>query len=182
SLYCSRDATGFSRDVPGILLVANITRCMFWIGKRFEFALLVQSILMIFAQLGLLYICLLFKPKHEPISDRPFHLWQWKLYSHYIEFLAALIVCQTILVLVLGRQEWFVDALGFVSLGLESTLPIPQLISNFKQKSLYGFSMLTLLGWLGGDGFKTAYFFFQHSPLQFTVCAIFQLSIDVGES
>jgi solute carrier family 66, member 2 len=78
---------------------------------------------------------------------------------------------EAILVLIFGRQGWFVDALGFFSLGLESTLPIPQLIrfvlpypnlkelahsatSNFKQKSLYGFSMLTLLGWLGGDGFK----------------------------
>ncbi|CAG7847979.1 SubName: Full=Uncharacterized protein {ECO:0000313/EMBL:CCA73284.1} [Serendipita indica DSM 11827] len=40
--------------------------------------------------------------------------------------------------------------------------------------------MSTLLGWLGGDGFKTAYFFFQGSPLQFRVCAIFQLSVDVA--
>jgi hypothetical protein len=37
-------------------------------------------------------------------------------------------VCQTILVLIFGRQHWFVDALGFFSLGLESTLPLPQLI------------------------------------------------------
>lgn len=29
---------------------------------------------------------------------------------------------------------------------------------------------------------RTVYFFLQQSPLQFKVCAIFQLSIDVGES
>ena len=57
--------------------------------------------------------------------------------------------------------------------GLESTLPIPQFMtlvtpfqalcthcaylsssSNYKQKSLYGFRMSTLIGWVGGDSFK----------------------------
>jgi len=61
--------------------------------------------------------------------------------------------------------------------------------------------MTTLIGWVGGDSFKweiqctshllslgrhlysrTVYFFLQHSPLQFKVCAIFQLSIDLGMS
>jgi hypothetical protein len=37
-------------------------------------------------------------------------------------------VVQTILVLIFGRQEWFVDTLGYLSLGLESTLPLPQFI------------------------------------------------------
>lgn len=40
--------------------------------------------------------------------------------------------------------------------------------------------MSTLLGWVGGDAFKTVYFFMQGSPLQFKVCAIFQLSIDIA--
>lgn len=31
-------------------LVANITRCFFWLGDRFEFALLFQSLFMIVAQ------------------------------------------------------------------------------------------------------------------------------------
>ncbi|KAG9123523.1 hypothetical protein FRC07_014834, partial [Ceratobasidium sp. 392] len=75
-------------------------------------------------------------------------------------------------------MEWFVDTLGFLALGLESTLPLPQLYSNYRQKSLYGFRMSTLLGWVGGDSYKTIYFFLQNSPLQFKVCAIFQLSID----
>ncbi|OJT09645.1 hypothetical protein TRAPUB_13898 [Trametes pubescens] len=38
--------------------------------------------------------------------------------------------------------------------------------------------MSTLIGWVGGDSFKAVYFFLQGSPLQFKVCAIFQLSID----
>ena len=37
-------------------------------------------------------------------------------------------LCQAILFLILGRSEFFISILGFVALGLESTLPIPQLI------------------------------------------------------
>ncbi|KAF8972621.1 hypothetical protein BDZ97DRAFT_846782 [Flammula alnicola] len=180
----SKDATGFSRDVCAILLIANITRCFFWIGKHFEIALLVQSIFMILAQLALLYICILYRPRSSPetlgVSTRPLSFWQWPTYTQYIEFLAGLILCQAILFLIFGRSEVFVGFLGFVALGLESTLPIPQLISNYRQRSLYGFRLSTLIGWVGGDSFKTVYFFLQHSPLQFQVCAIFQLSIDVA--
>jgi len=184
SIVKRKDSTGFSRDVCAILLIANITRCFFWLGDPFELALLLQSVLMILAQLALLYICIIYRPRISPenlgVSKRFYSFWQWSGYTQYIEFLAGLILFQAILFLIFGRSKVFITILGFLALGLESTLPIPQLISNYKQKSLYGFRMSTLLGWLGGDSFKTAYFFLQASPLQFKVCAIFQLSIDFG--
>ncbi|KAJ7224498.1 hypothetical protein GGX14DRAFT_548951 [Mycena pura] len=184
SIVRKKDATGFSRDVCAILLIANITRCFFWLGEPFEFALLLQSILMILAQLALLYICILYRPRISPEnlggSSRPFSFWQWSTYTQHIEFLAGLILFQAILFLILRRFEAYVVILGFVALGLESTLPIPQLISNYNQRSLYGFRISTLVGWVGGDSFKTAYFFLQGSPIQFKACAIFQLSIDLA--
>ncbi|KAI0272653.1 hypothetical protein BC834DRAFT_857734 [Gloeopeniophorella convolvens] len=182
SIVRKKDSTGFSRDICGVLLLANITRCFFWLGERFDFALLMQSILMILAQLALLYICIIYRPRLSPenlgASTRPMSFWQWTTYAQHIEFLAGYIVCLTILVLIFGRMDAFVWLLGFVALGLESTLPIPQLISNYKQKSLYGFRASTLIGWVGGDAFKTIYFFVQGLPLQFKICAIFQLSVD----
>jgi len=182
SMVRKKDSTGFSRDVCAILLIANITRCFFWLGNHFEIALLIQSILMILAQLALLYICIRYWPRIGVESlthrTRPLSFWQWHSYTQYIEFLAGFILCLAILFLIFGRSDVFVSILGFVALGLESTLPIPQLISNFKQRSLYGFRMSTLIGWVGGDAFKVVYFFLQHSPLQFQVCAVFQLSID----
>ena len=36
--------------------------------------------------------------------------------------------CETILQLILGRRQWFIDALGYIALGLESTLPLPQMV------------------------------------------------------
>jgi len=139
---------------------------------------------MILAQLALLYICIHYRPSTSPeafgTSTRPLSFWQWPTYSQYIEFLAGWILCLAILILIFGRSDIFVGALGFFALGLESTLPIPQLISNYRQRSLYGFRMSTLVGWFGGDAFKTAYFFLQRTPLQFQVCAIFQVSIDIA--
>ncbi|TFK74891.1 hypothetical protein BDN72DRAFT_955253 [Pluteus cervinus] len=183
SILRRRDSTGFSHDICAILLIANITRCFFWLGNRFEAALLVQSILMMFAQLALLYICIMYRQGSSPESagsSRLWSFWQWPTYTQYVEFLAGLVLCQAILFLVFGRSEIYVSLLGFLALGLESTLPIPQLISNYQQRSLYGFRLSTLVGWVGGDAFKTAYFFWQNSPLQFKACAVFQLSIDLA--
>lgn len=180
SIVRKKDSTGFSRDVCAILLLANITRCFFWLGTRFEFALLVQSILMILAQLALLYICIRYQPRPDTRgqSSRPFAFWHWPSYVQYIEFLAGFILISAIAYLIFGRADVYISIIGFVALGMESMLPIPQLISNYKQKSLYGFRASTLIGWVGGDSFKTAYFFVQGSPLQFKVCALFQLSVD----
>jgi hypothetical protein len=143
SIIRKKDATGFSRDVCGILLIANTTRCFFWLGDRFEIALLIQSIFMILAQLALLYICIIYRLRSSPeiltSSTRPLSFWQWPTYTQYIEFLAGLILSQTILFLILGRSRAFIGILGFVALGLESTLPIPQLIrylNHFLPRSL----------------------------------------------
>ncbi|PPQ94632.1 hypothetical protein CVT25_009363 [Psilocybe cyanescens] len=161
SIVKKKDSTGFSRDAD---------------SQYNEMLLL--------ARLALLYICILYRPHISPetlgSSTRPLSFWQWPTYTQYIEFLAGLILCQAILFLIFGQSTTFVSILGFVALGLESTLPIPQLISNYRQRSLYGFRMSTLIGWVGGDSFKTVYFFLQHTPLQFQVCAIFQLSIDLA--
>ncbi|OAX41369.1 hypothetical protein K503DRAFT_506415 [Rhizopogon vinicolor AM-OR11-026] len=161
SIVRKKDSTGFSRDVCAILLIANITRCFFWLGNRFELALLIQSLLMIVAQLALLYICVRYRPRVSPenfgASPRPLSFWQWHAYAQYIEFLAGFILCSAILFLIFGRSELYITILGFVALGLESTLPIPQLISNYKQRSLYGFRASTLLGWVGGDSFNSRY-------------------------
>jgi hypothetical protein len=90
-------------------------------------------------------------------------------YRHLLTHISVLL---TILVLIFGHVDAFVWLLGFFSLGLESTLPFPQFIrlvkflfkhcallifiyrSNYKQKTLYGFRMSTLVGWVGGDSFK----------------------------
>ncbi|KAK1784929.1 hypothetical protein P4O66_018189, partial [Electrophorus voltai] len=48
---------GFSTRVCLVLLVANILRVFFWIGKQFELALLLQSVVMILTMMALLHLC-----------------------------------------------------------------------------------------------------------------------------
>lgn len=48
-----------------------------------------------------------------------------------VDILFCRSICQAILFLVFGRFDLYVNALGFVALGMESTLPIPQLIRYF---------------------------------------------------
>lgn len=300
-----RNAEGFSKDVCAVLLIANICRCFFWFGEHFELALLLQSILMIIAQIFLLSLLIKYRPgsfasssfsisssdqpginesgstlpgKSIPASEqtevtfdalqpspagqeitssnlwknassigakgyaplldnfklptapvlgyeegeeeeetaqsgsraarfrrgstkaakllqagfkmgngkrldgssgaRPFGFWTWQSMGSYYVFLALLVVFLGILQLTLGYFSIYTALLGYFALGLESTLPIPQAITNQKRKSLSGFRLSVLAGWLGGDLFKTIYFLVQKSPTQFTICALFQLSID----
>jgi hypothetical protein len=87
--------------------------------------------------------------------------------------------------------------LGFVALFIESTLPIPQFISNYKRKSCYGFRSSTLAGWVFGDSFKyvsataphvryqahqdrNIYFFIRNNPMQFKAAAILTVLWDLA--
>ncbi|VBB25736.1 unnamed protein product [Acanthocheilonema viteae] len=55
-IYERQDASGFSLFVCLTLLIANILRIMFWFGKRFELALVAQSIVMLISMILMLEI------------------------------------------------------------------------------------------------------------------------------
>lgn len=57
SIRGTGSAAGFSSTVCLVLLVAHILRIFFWIGKRFELVLLLQSVIVVVFQLALLKIC-----------------------------------------------------------------------------------------------------------------------------
>lgn len=53
-ILASRDATGFSTLLCFILIAANIMRVFFWVLQHFETTFLLQSVVMVVAQLLLL--------------------------------------------------------------------------------------------------------------------------------
>lgn len=75
--------------------------------------------------------------------------------------------------------ELYVEVLGAVSGLVEATLALPQAFKNCKRKSTHGLSLVLVLCWMGGDAFKTYYYFYREVPLQLSICAVFQLSVDV---
>ncbi|GAA5878730.1 hypothetical protein JCM16303_007162 [Sporobolomyces ruberrimus] len=181
SICRKRNASGFSTDIPGLLIVSNVTRCIYWLGAKFQIYLLVQSILMIATQFGILYVCLLYKDPSEVNrrKKRPGNLWQWDNFPPYLEFTALLILLHCVMFLFLHRVKFYVELLGFVALGLEATLPIPQLLVNYENKSTAGFRHTVLAGWFLGDSFKTIYYFATgDNGIAFKACAVFQLSVD----
>ncbi|CAO3612808.1 unnamed protein product [Cunninghamella blakesleeana] len=201
-IYQSKTSQGFNVKVCGILLIANILRIFYWIGERFDKTLLLQSIVMIFSQLFLLEIVIRYRPITEgnilyddrsSISSlsieadhpwvRAWHkrklFWNWPDMMDYLNFLLAFTTCCALLFMFLYRIPYFIEILGIISLGIESTLPIPQCISNFKNRSVEGFSLLVLLSWFIGDSFKVFYYIFTRAPFQFIGCGITQLSVDI---
>ncbi|KAM0748310.1 hypothetical protein T439DRAFT_291721 [Meredithblackwellia eburnea MCA 4105] len=201
SIRRSHNSAGFSIDISGLLIVANVSRVFYWLGERFQTALLIQSFLMILAQFALLYICLLYRDtsgssvdprsnqeaealtganKPTRMSTRPGNLWQWRSFGSYVEFVALLILLHCSLYLILHSFQFYITGLGFLALGLEATLPIPQLLVNFERKSTAGFRRTVLAAWVGGDAVKTIYFFLTpDNSISFKACAIFQLSVDL---
>ncbi|EYC01013.1 hypothetical protein Y032_0111g247 [Ancylostoma ceylanicum] len=105
--------------------------------------------------------------------------WAWHDLASFIIALGAFTTFWSILTAILIRFQWYVEALGMISLLVEASLGAPQLIRNWQRKSTQGMSIPMVLAWLCGDLAKTGYFVATGSPLQFWVCAILQISIDI---
>ncbi|KAI7881231.1 uncharacterized protein EV154DRAFT_43306 [Mucor mucedo] len=104
--------------------------------------------------------------------------WSWDHYLDYINCLLGFTTVIAFLYMLFRSYPAFIETLGAASLGIESMLPLPQCISNFKNKSTTGFSLIVLGSWFLGDGFKLFYFIYTGAPLQFIICGAIQLSID----
>lgn len=100
--------------------------------------------------------------------------------SSYLIFLMLYTSLLATLQIILNSSSTYNTILSYFSLGLESSLPLPQFLSNQSRRSLAGFRISVLLGWLFGDGFKTGYFIINSSPLPFLIGGIFALAIDLA--
>ncbi|PWN20059.1 hypothetical protein BCV69DRAFT_283592 [Microstroma glucosiphilum] len=113
-------------------------------------------------------------------SSRPLGFWTWTTMPSYLAFLFLYCLLLLFLHLIFSSSSTYNSLLGLYALGLESALPLPQLLANQRRRSLSGFRLSVLAGWLFGDLFKTAYFLFRSSPWPFLLGGCFALAIDVG--
>lgn len=74
----------------------------------------------------------------------------------------------------------FVETLGFLAVLTEAMLGVPQLYRNYRHQSTEGMSIKMVLMWASGDTFKTAYFLLNGAPLQFSVCGLLQVLVDLA--
>ncbi|XP_072290861.1 solute carrier family 66 member 2 [Eucyclogobius newberryi] len=182
----SSNSEGFSTRVCLVLLVANILRIFFWIGKQFELTLLLQSVVLILTMFAMLHLCCTVQntnrvsTKQHRLSDLDLnYFWKWSLFEDYLLFCFGFTVLCAVVTLLLLDSAVFVEALGSLALLFEAMLGLPQLLQNFTNHSTRGMSVKMVLLWTAGDVFKTAYFVLNDSPAQFWVCGSAQILIDV---
>ncbi|KAJ1360837.1 hypothetical protein KIN20_019922 [Parelaphostrongylus tenuis] len=165
-IHHRRNAQGFSLFVCLALCIANILRILFWFGKRFDLALLAQSIVMFICMIFMLEISVRMNRKHTPKSQHKSIIrgdffgsfWAWHDLRSFLIALTVFTSFWSLLTVALIHFKWYVEALGMVSLLVEASLGAPQLIRNCQRKSTQGMSIPMVLAWLCGDLAKTAYF------------------------
>lgn len=183
----SGNTEGFSTRVCLVLLIANILRIFFWIGKQFELTLLLQSVVMILAMFAMLHLCCTVQntnrvsTKHHRLSDLNLHyFWKWSAFEDYLLFCFGFTVLCAVVTLLLLDSAVFVETLGSLAVMFEAMLGLPQLLQNFHNGSTKGMSVKMVLLWTAGDVFKTTYFVINESPAQFWACGSVQILIDVA--
>ena len=80
--------------------------------------------------------------------------WGWDHYLDYVNCLLAFTTLVAFSYLMFRNQPAYIEILGILSLGIESTLPLPQCISNFKRRSTTGFSPFVLASWVRRMSFQ----------------------------
>ncbi|KAJ8335519.1 hypothetical protein SKAU_G00388610 [Synaphobranchus kaupii] len=178
---------GFSTRVCLVLLLANILRIFFWIGRQFELTLLVQSVVMILTMLAMLHLCCSIQSTNR-VSTKEHHItdldvryfWCWSRFEDYLIFCFAFTVLSAFVTFLFLDSELFVEALGSLAVLFEAMLGLPQLLQNFQNRSTRGMSVKMVLLWTVGDVFKTTYFVVNESPTQFCVCGTVQILLDVA--
>ena len=169
--------------VSFILIFAFDVRIFFWIGERFELAVLMNAVLGLIMQLLLLHACVKYsKRKSSKIVSSYFSVyefWNWPYYMDYFYFVSFFTVALSFISNVIGYDnKSYVFFLGSLTAGIEAFLGVPQMLEIFRTKNVETISYLLVSSWFCGDVFKLIYYVAKNSPLQLIFCDIFQLLVD----
>lgn len=183
----TKDAEGFSLFVCLALLVANTLRIMFWFGKHFEYPLLIQSLIMNIAMFLMIHLCVKVRRRNQLMEARQRiftdfdmkHFWNWSDFQSYIDCMLIFTIAASFLMYIFIDYIVFVELVGFLAVFTEAMLGMPQLVRNFRNRSTEGMSLSMVVMWTCGDIFKTLYFLLREAPIQFWICGIIQVMVDL---
>nr|XP_032813327.1 solute carrier family 66 member 2-like [Petromyzon marinus] len=185
----------FSLHVCLVVLTASVLRVVFWVWKRFELPLLLQSVVMIAVMMAMLHVSTRggttgggggspratdTRPRRL-VALRAEDFWRWDSFWDFATCAAVLSVAAAVASAWLCRgSPWAVEVLGAGALLCEAMLGAPQLYRIHRARSAAGMSVAMVLLWLVGDVFKTFYFVANAAPLQFRACGVTQVCMDVA--
>ncbi|CUM67797.1 uncharacterized protein PRCAT00005503001 [Priceomyces carsonii] len=112
---------------------------------------------------------------------RPMLFWQWVEVNKYWEFLLKFSGFFGILTVLFIKNQNFGAFIGFLSLFMESLLPLPQILLLNRLQSIKNFKSVLLLSWLGGDCTKIGYLLLGAKDVSiiFILAALFQMGLDL---
>jgi len=192
----TKSSKGFSKTLCLLLLLANILRIFFWLGKPFSITLLYQSIVVIISQIYLIHVYLQYqdtskrslspeKTTLEHMTDwkdtlTPSKIWNWEHEIEYYKFIVFLFFIISLLSGLVGMKiTRFFDIIGTISVSIETFIEIPQIKENYITKNVKNLSGAMVLMWFVGDLFKTTYNIIYKSPMQMILGGIIQNCEDI---
>ena len=192
----TKSSKGFSKSLCLLLLLANILRIFFWLGKSFSITLLYQSIVVIISQIYLIHVYLQYQDKSkrnlspektmlEYMTDwkdtlSPSKIWNWDHEIEYYKFIVFLFFIISLLSGLAGvKISIFFDVIGTISVSIETFIEIPQIKENYITKNVKNLSGTMVLMWFVGDLFKTTYNIIYKSPMQMILGGIIQNCEDI---
>ncbi|KAI4872780.1 hypothetical protein NFI96_025348 [Prochilodus magdalenae] len=137
------------------------------------------------------------------------YFWVWSRFVDYLQCVLAFTLVAAYVTYLLLDSVLFVETLGFLAVFTEAMLGIPQLYCNYQNKSTEGmrlkrtqgqghlpetpalephfcsylvltFLIKMVLMWTSGDTFKTGYFVLTQAPMQFWICGLLQVFVDIA--
>uniref|UniRef100_A0A8V0Y171 Solute carrier family 66 member 2 n=2 Tax=Gallus gallus TaxID=9031 RepID=A0A8V0Y171_CHICK len=108
------------------------------------------------------------------------YFWHWSKFTDYVQCVLTFTGVTGYITYLWLDSSLFVETLGFLAVFTEAMLGVPQLYRNYQNRSTEGMSVKMVLMWTSGDTFKTVYFILNKAPLQFSICGLLQVFVDMA--
>ena len=192
----TKSSKGFSKSLCLLLLLANILRIYFYIGRPFAKGLLYQSIVVIISQIYLIHYYLKYQekskdelPPEKSILNhitswkeiiKPSKIWNWDYEIDYYKFIFFLFFIMSLICYLIGKDKiYFYDLIGTISVSIETFIEIPQIKENCATKNVKNLSGAMVFFWFIGDLFKSIYNIVNKSPKQMIIGTLIQNCEDI---
>ena len=104
--------------------------------------------------------------------------WNWAEEKEYYIFMAILAILLSFLYSIFNNYHIFFDIIGILSAIFESSICIPQIISNFRSKFTKNLSFTMICCWFFGDCFRLYYNIKYVAPVQLIIGISVQVFFD----